>query len=234
MNRMDRLYAVVEQLRTDPGRPKSAAALARHFEVSMRTIERDVRALQEAGVPIYAETGRRGGYLLDRRYSLPPLNVEATELVALALAATTLAGTPLHRAACSAVLKVMAGMPEPSVRAARWLAARVRMVGPVTASRAGGTGALPDVPLGRVVSFDYTDRHGVTTRRELEPTSYVLFDGRWYVAGWCRLRDDVRHFRLDRMSGLVVTGEPAGDRDALVRAASPDRIRSLEISGTPT
>jgi predicted DNA-binding transcriptional regulator YafY len=61
MNRADRLYAIVEELRAHSPRAVRAPKLADRFEVSTRTVERDLLALQEAGVPIYAETGRRGG-----------------------------------------------------------------------------------------------------------------------------------------------------------------------------
>ena len=65
MNRLDRLYALVEELRAAGSRGRSARRLAERFEVSVRTIERDILALQEAGVPISAQLGRRGGYVLD-------------------------------------------------------------------------------------------------------------------------------------------------------------------------
>jgi predicted DNA-binding transcriptional regulator YafY len=61
MNRVDRLYAVVEELRAAGPAGRSARRLAERFEVSVRTIERDILALQEAGVPISSQVGRRGG-----------------------------------------------------------------------------------------------------------------------------------------------------------------------------
>jgi predicted DNA-binding transcriptional regulator YafY len=70
MNRTDRLYALVEELRAVAPRPRSARQLAERYEVSTRTIERDILALQESGVPIYAETGRRGGYAIDNAKAL--------------------------------------------------------------------------------------------------------------------------------------------------------------------
>ena len=66
MNRTDRLYALVEELRARAPRPVAAPELARRFEVSTRTIERDLQALLEAGVPIWAERGRPGYGLYDR------------------------------------------------------------------------------------------------------------------------------------------------------------------------
>jgi predicted DNA-binding transcriptional regulator YafY len=75
MNRTDRLYALVEELRAVAPRPRSARHLAEHYEVSTRTIERDILARQESGVPIYAETGRRGGYVIDNAKALPIVTV---------------------------------------------------------------------------------------------------------------------------------------------------------------
>src|SRR5688500_8688735 len=69
VNRTDRLYALVEALRAIAPRHRSARELAARFEVSVRTIERDITALQESGVPIYAEPGRKGGYAIDKKMS---------------------------------------------------------------------------------------------------------------------------------------------------------------------
>ena len=91
MNRTDRLYALVEELRARAPRPLRAAELAARFEVSTRTIERDLLALQEAGVPIWTQPGPGGGYSLNPDTTLPPLNLTPEEAVALAL-------TPARRA----------------------------------------------------------------------------------------------------------------------------------------
>src|SRR5256885_7984785 len=111
MNRTDRLYAMVEELRAVTPRPRSARWLARRFEVSSRTVERDIGALQEAGVPFYAEPGRLGGYVLDKAHPLPPVNVSPAEAVAIAVALEKLRGTPFHDAARSALRQVVAVMP---------------------------------------------------------------------------------------------------------------------------
>ncbi|MFJ6953886.1 helix-turn-helix transcriptional regulator, partial [Micromonospora aurantiaca (nom. illeg.)] len=92
MNRTDRLYALVEELRAVSPRPRSATWLARRFEVSTRTVERDISALQGAGVPIWAEPGRTGGYVVDRARTLPPVNLTAAEAVAMAVALHRLGG----------------------------------------------------------------------------------------------------------------------------------------------
>src|SRR6478736_2912636 len=86
MNRIDRLYAVVEELRAAGPRGRAARQLAAHFEVSVRTIERDLSALGQAGVPLATKQGRAGGYMLDRSMSLPPLNFTPGEATAVAVA----------------------------------------------------------------------------------------------------------------------------------------------------
>jgi predicted DNA-binding transcriptional regulator YafY len=86
VNRTDRLYALVEELRACAPRRRSARELAALYEVSARTIERDIGALQQAGVPIYADAGRSGGYTVDKSLTLPPLNFSPAEAVAVAVA----------------------------------------------------------------------------------------------------------------------------------------------------
>src|SRR4029077_3073316 len=94
VNRTDRLYALVEELRAVAPRPRSTRWLAGRFEVSARTIERDISALQQSGVPVWAEAGRSGGYCLDKERTLPPVNFTPGEAMALAVALRHVTGTP--------------------------------------------------------------------------------------------------------------------------------------------
>ena len=129
MNRTDRLYALVEELRARAPRPWPARQLAKEYEVSTRTIERDILALQESGVPVYAETGRHGGYVIDKTRTLPPVNVTAAELVALAVCLAGVEGTPFASAARSALRKVLAVAPAGQMAEAARLMDRVRLIG---------------------------------------------------------------------------------------------------------
>lgn len=97
MNRTDRLYALVEALRTVAPRPRTAQQLAARFEVSVRTVERDLGALLEAGVPILTRTGPGGGYALDKAHTLPPVNFTPDEATALAIAPARPARCPRSR-----------------------------------------------------------------------------------------------------------------------------------------
>ncbi|MBA3450497.1 MAG: HTH domain-containing protein, partial [Chloroflexia bacterium] len=93
MNRTDRLYALVEELRARAPRTMRAAELGARFEVSTRTIERDLLALQEAGVPIWSRPGPGGGYGLNADTTLPPLNLTPAEAAALATAVAAVGAT---------------------------------------------------------------------------------------------------------------------------------------------
>jgi predicted DNA-binding transcriptional regulator YafY len=129
MNRTDRLYALVEELRAVAPRPRPARQLAERFEVSKRTIERDILALQGSGVPIYAETGRCGGYVIDKTLTLPPLNFTAAEMVAIAVSLAREEYTPFAAATRSALRKVLATASAAQTAEAGELMDRVRLIG---------------------------------------------------------------------------------------------------------
>lgn len=221
VNRTDRLYALVEDLRAIAPRRRSARELAERYEVSVRTIERDIIALQESGVPIYAEPGRKGGYTLDKAMSLPPLNFTPAEAVAIALALSRAGDQPFAKQARTALRKVVAAMPGREGELARELARRVQVMAPVEQPEeirplgpAGVSRSIEDALQRRkVLKLEYADRKGMLTVRDVEPG--VFLGGRggfWYLVAWCRLRDDVRVFRLDRILSALVTAERAPDR----------------------
>lgn len=214
MNRTDRLYALVEELRACAPRRRSARELAALYEVSTRTIERDIGALQQAGVPIYADAGRSGGYTLDKSLTLPPLNFSPTEAVALAVALAQVNVGPFEDAARSAVQKIVAAMSEQNVIAARDLAGRVRLLESVVASE---TVPVPSVieqaiVARRVLWICYLDRDANLTERDVEPLVFMAGPSGWYLVGWCRVRDAARCFRVDRIQHAEVTGLTAPPR----------------------
>jgi predicted DNA-binding transcriptional regulator YafY len=207
MNRTDRLYALVEELRAVAPRPRSARWLAERFEVSVRTVERDIGALQQAGTPIYAEPGRTGGYCLDKARTLPPVNLTPGEAVAMALALRELRGTPFDGNAGSALRKLVAAMQAGDASAAESLASRVHLVDRRPRAEPVPRLIADAVAAGRVLRILYGDREGSVTEREIEPLAYVNCLERWYLLGWCRMRDAVRAFRTDRIARVTASAE---------------------------
>jgi predicted DNA-binding transcriptional regulator YafY len=211
VNRTDRLYAIVEELRGKAPRAWTAHQLARHFEVSTRTIERDILALQEAGVPIWATPGPGGGYTVDPAMTLPPLNFTADEALAIAVTLAVAGRMPFGQAARTAMVKVVAAMPVATRERARQLVGRVHSMGGTEKSEALRTieQAMVD---GVVVDIDYTDKDGTRTQRAVEPFGLTSTDENWYLMAWCRLRQEGRVFRFDRIHGATATDERAPDR----------------------
>ena len=211
MNRTDRLYALVEELRAVAPRPRSARWLAGRFEVSVRTVERDIGALQQSGVPVWAEVGRSGGYCLDKERTLPPVNFTPGEAMALAVALHHLAGTPFGQDGTAALRKVLASMGKADADAARALAARVYLAG--AADPPPPPAVITDaLAARRVLRIGYADRNGLVTRRDIEPLGYVGLAANWYLLAWCRLREAVRAFRTDRIITVAVTAQVPAPR----------------------
>ncbi|QLY29612.1 WYL domain-containing protein [Nocardia huaxiensis] len=209
MTKTERLYALAEELRAYSPRPRSARQLAARLEVTPRTIVRDIAALQQAGVPITAVPGPGGGYAVERGRTLAPVSLTATEATALLVALPLLAGTPFAEAARAAVHKVLAVLPDAERATAGELTDRIRLLPkqppPVPPE------VLTALRERRPLRLQYLDRNGEPTERVAEPLALVA-GTHWYLYAWCRMRKDLRGFRLDRMHGAVVLDELSPDR----------------------
>jgi proteasome accessory factor B len=231
VRRLERLYALTEEIRRHEPAPLSAAYLADRFGVSRRTIERDLASLRTAGVPLRAARGRGGGHTLDPASSWTPVLLNPAEVTALLLAQAATPGIPFGGAARSATAKLADSLPPQSRSEVERLRRAFRVV--VDPTR------LPEPPIartvedalrsGKVLRIAFTDRHGQETRREVEPVGfYGSLDG-WSLIAWCRLRRAGRLFRLDRITFAVATSEqaPARDVDATLGWA-PGPIQEIE------
>ena len=215
MNRTDRLYALVEELRAVAPRPRSARWLADRFEVSSRTIERDLSALQQSGVPIWAESGRTGGYCLDASHTLAPLGFTVDEALAVSISLETLATSPFREAASSALRKVVAVMNDRHLAETEELSARVHLLtdGPVAESSEERAPELASaLRTGQVLRISYADKNGARSTREIEPMGWVGRGQHWYLIAWCRDREAIRAFRGDRIARAEPTGETPARR----------------------
>ena len=229
MNRTDRLFAVVEELRDAGEGGRTAAGLAERFEVSTRTIKRDVSALQQSGSPIWAAGGPGGGYRIDAAATLPPMTFTASEAVALAAALSLQPELPFAPDGVSALTKVLHAMAGPGRVAALALAERV-WLRPPPASRSATARAI-DAAIREqtVVVLDYQAGDGRRTeRRPVEPLALGHTRGHWFLMAWCRRRRDGRWFRLDRIHGATNTSQRFEPRDPLqVFGEPPAGVRPL-------
>lgn len=206
MNRIDRLFAILLALQKQ--KRLRSQDLAEQFEVSKRTIYRDVLALNESGVPIVSLPGE--GYELLEGYYLPPLNFSDSEAVALILGTQLLkqqAAGSVTIGAQLALDKIAAALPK-SVRA------RVEALTSIISFFAMHDRFNLDDPRlltlqgaiqgQRIVHLRY---HGferdAATERVVEPYRLFYVEGIWYVEGYCRLRQDMRTFRISRVEKLA-------------------------------
>jgi predicted DNA-binding transcriptional regulator YafY len=205
MKRTERLHALSESLRRSGTRGRTAEQLAAEFEVTTRTIKRDLAALQSAGLPVWGRTGPGGGYGLAGSSTLPPVNFSTAQALALCAAVAASPHAPLADSARAAARKVLDVLDPATRRRADDLAQRVWVnPGPAVPRRVLSPleRALVDQV---IVTITYTGQNGVTTRREVEPMIFAMNRGTWFLVGWCRLRDAVRWFALDRVERATAT-----------------------------
>jgi len=207
MRRADRLFLIIHALQ---GRRTALPArrLAEALEVSLRTVYRDVADLQRSGVAIEGEAGV--GYLLRKGADIPPLMFSAEELEALVVGSRfvrAFAGTRLSAAARTALLKIEAVLPPELKRSTQ----RSRIFAPTWRERSERAQAIDRlhaaIAAHHVLRVDYRDESGRTSAREVEPLCLAFWGGAWTLGAWCRLREDFRNFRPDRIAEFAPTGE---------------------------
>ena len=230
MNRTDRLYAIAEELRRADVRGRTSASLAGQFEVSPRTIKRDITALQQSGLPIWGEGRPGGGYKMLRSEStLPPVRFTPGEAVAIAAALESTSNLPFATDGRAALSKLLWAMTPDAHDAVSDLLSRIWVRHPP--ARSAGARVIDEaIRAKRVVRICYIDAAGTETARAIEPLQFAQMGGRWYLMAYCRLRDDGRWFRLDRIDGASLTGEPVEPRDIEeLFGHIPEDARSVRI-----
>lgn len=230
MNRIDRLTAILIHLQTK--RVVRAQELADRFGISLRTVYRDVRALEEAGVPIGAEAGV--GYFLED-YHLPPVmftNAEASALLFGDKLVEKLADASVQEPFASALYKIKAVLKrtekehlddlEPQVA----VLTRARTTEPADGVLNRIQSALVSQRVLRLTyRAHYTDG---PTERDVEPIGLFQYGSGWHLIAYCRLRQDYRDFRTDRISQLSETGQTFPRRDRLTLQTYLDSLQQTE------
>ncbi|GFG53129.1 helix-turn-helix transcriptional regulator [Mycolicibacterium agri] len=229
MKRAERLYALVDLLRGSR-RPVSAARLSEEFQVSKRTIERDIQSLQLAGVPIYADHGVSGGYSILREHSLPPLNLTVSESLAVLAGLGLLETSPYGAAARRARAKILAISREDQLAPIDEALTSMYVIDAEPPPEAAASLIPEAIAARRVVRLQYTSEDGEThTIRDVEAMGVLRGGDAWVFVGWCRLREGIRGFHLDRIRHLEITTEVFPERDPAVLDADLSRWRTRRL-----
>ena len=214
MNRTDRLLAIVLELQ---GRTRvTAEELANIFEVTKRTIYRDIQALNEGGVPVVSAAGQ--GYWLMEGYFLPPVSFSPDEAVMLVLGSDLMAQSfdaQYKAAAQSASRKIEALLTNEVQQEVSYLKENIRFIHIDPHKNTKVPELLQKIRraiLERTsLNLHYTKKaygkKGEASERKVDPHSLLHLNGNWILVAYCHLRRDIRMFRLDRIDRLELTSE---------------------------
>lgn len=193
----------------------TVAELAAEVGVSRRTVLRDIRALRYDGFVIHSDVGRGGGLQLDPRslQTTPRLSVPEVFALLISVAAMRAAGgLPFSELADAGLAKIEKALPPDKVRDLRAFlnCLHIGKLSPLQDLSDMGKMDAALLPafeaafLGRhLIHFGYRDAGGRATRREVEPQAMLILPPLWYLVAWDPMREDFRHFRMDRISDPV-------------------------------
>lgn len=209
MNRIDRVSAILIQLQSR--RVVKASDIAKRFNISLRTVYRDVKTLEEAGIPLIGEAGV--GYSIMDGYRLPPVMFTREEATAFLTAekfvekltdASTMAN---HK---SAMYKIKAILKNAEKDLLEDMDSNIEVFKSFNQSHSPDNDyiqtILNSIIQKNVLSVEYFAHHSQeNTMRDIEPVGIFYQDNYWHLIAYCRLRNDYRDFRIDRIKSLKVT-----------------------------
>ncbi len=218
--RMDRLFSIVVILLNKD--KTTAKELAERFEVSTRTIYRDIDVLSSAGIPVYTNKGNGGGISLLENYTLSKTMISQKESEGLLFALKTLQATKYPNV--DTIINKLSSLFK-NTTTEDWI--EVDFIGwegtPTNVTR------FNDIKQATInsqaISFVYLNSYGQKTKRTVNPIKLIYKGQAWYLWAYCELKKDFRLFKLNRIKKLKVT-EKSFEREKLV--ALEKKINNIE------
>lgn len=215
MNRVDRLHAILVHLQSK--KRVTAQELADRFGLSLRTVYRDVKALDESGIPVIGEAGI--GYSIMEGYRLPPVMFTQEEASSLLLGGKLVqqfTDASVKKYFDSAMFKIKAVLRSADKDYVEQLDEKIAVhTGPVpvnTSEQLYLSTMHQAIVDKKVIRLEYFSSYKEeTTIRDAEPIGLFYYAQAWHFIGWCRLRKDYRDFRLDRIRQLLIMEERFDD-----------------------
>lgn len=204
MTRAKRLLELIMYINQQ--RKFTVKELANEFDVSTRTIFRDLQDLSDLGVPLYAESGPNGGYQILRERFLPPIAFTEEETVAIFFAIHALrhySSLPFNTELTSVTRKFIHYVPHDLQHRIENMKNRVDFITPTRKADTPHLQTLLDGSIKqKVLQITYHSREGKTIR-EIQPIGIYAYEGLWYCPAFCYLRSEYRVFRCDRIESAV-------------------------------
>lgn len=209
MNRVDRLFGILTLLQSK--KYVTADQIAEKFQISVRTVYRDIRALGEQGIPVSFEQHK--GYFVVQGYFLPPVSFSSEEANALLLMESIVRGfadksIQLHYS--NALNKVKAVLRTPQKEQLETLSNNIRMQVPACFELDFAyLSTLQDAIVSkRIIEIAYKNNREEVSKRRAEPVGLVFYALNWHLIAWCHQRNDYRDFRVSRILQIKNTDIP--------------------------
>ncbi|AXY77047.1 YafY family transcriptional regulator [Paraflavitalea soli] len=231
MNRIDRLHAILTHLQSK--KRVTAQEIADRFNMSLRTVYRDIKALDESGVPVIGEAG--SGYTIMEGYRLPPVMFTQEEAAALLLGgklAAHMTDASVKKHFETALFKIKAVLRTTDKEQMDMLSDHIEVIRsriPEEEAPSQHLSALQKAIADKrsIFILYHSNYNEEVSERVIEPIGLCHYGANWHLIGWCRLRNGYRDFRVSRIKRLQLKDEQF---DLSVHPSLQDYIKTMASS----
>lgn len=209
MNRIDRLFGILILLQSK--KFVAAEAIANRFNISIRTVYRDIKALCEQGVPVSFEPNK--GYFIVLGYFVPPVSFTSEEANALLLMETVIDGFgdgSIRKHYSAALQKIKAVLRGAQKEGVETLSNHIRFQMPACMIPHFEYLSLLQTAIASkaIIELEYENNQKEVSKRKVEPIGLVFYAFSWHLIAWCHYRQDYRDFKVARILKVTSTGQP--------------------------
>ncbi|MEA5140859.1 helix-turn-helix transcriptional regulator [Arcicella rigui] len=208
MNRIDRLFGIFTLLQSN--KYVSAEKIAEKFNISIRTVYRDLKAMDESGIPLGFESNK--GYFIVQGYFLPPISLSSEEANALLLMESIVyrfSDKSIQKHYSNALNKVKAVLPNAQKEKINSLAESIKFQGPTQEQSFEYLSTLQQcISAKSIIEFEYKNNKEEISERKAEPIGLIFYAFNWHLIAWCYKRNEYRDFRVSRILNVKDTHSP--------------------------
>ncbi|MBV6473820.1 MAG: hypothetical protein JPMHGGIA_02115 [Saprospiraceae bacterium] len=209
MNRIDRLFGILTILQSK--KYVTADKLAEKYDISVRTVYRDIRALTELGIPVSFEQPK--GYFIVQGYFFPPLCLtteEANALILISSLSEKFGDNSTSKSIESALTKIKAGLKFSEKEKIETLSSNISIYIPKDGETDNDflTQIQNSISTKTILEIEYTNNLNITTTRKIEPIGLAFYTLQWHLIAWCWKRNEYRDFKIKMISKLKDTLNP--------------------------
>ncbi|MGZ5285932.1 MAG: helix-turn-helix transcriptional regulator [Chitinophagaceae bacterium] len=228
MNRIDRLFGILTLLQSRKYVP--AEKIAEKYNISVRTVYRDVKALCEQGIPVSFESNR--GYFIVQGYFLPPVSFSTEEANAMLLMESLVAGfadRSIGKHYTSALNKIKSVMRSAEKEKLESLDSQIRFQIPECFHKNYEylSGLQLAISARQQLELEYKNNRDEVSKRLIEPIGLIFYAFNWHMIGWCLMRNDYRDFKVAKILRMHNTGKPFSRNDHI---ALNDYMEQLPVN----